>query len=117
MLHGTRTWLLQDEWGQILETHSVSAGLDYTAVGPEHAFLHDQGRVEFCDANDKEALAAFHLCSELEGILPALESSHALAWVVREGAALGKGATVLVNLSGRGDKDVRQIAALEGKLL
>ena len=117
VLHGTRTWLLQDEWGQILETHSVSAGLDYPAVGPEHAFLHDQGRVEFCDANDQEALAAFHLCSELEGILPALESSHALAWVVREGAALGKGATVLVNLSGRGDKDVRQIAALEGKLL
>ena len=117
VLHGTRTWLLQDEWGQVLETHSVSAGLDYPAVGPEHAFLRDQGRVEFCDANDKEALAAFHCCSELEGILPALESSHAIAWVLREGRALGTGTTVLVNLSGRGDKDVRQIAALEGKLL
>ncbi len=117
VLHGTRTWLLQDEWGQVLETHSVSAGLDYPAVGPEHAFLRDQGRVEFCDADDKEALAAFHCCSELEGILPALESSHAIAWVLREGEALGTGTTVLVNLSGRGDKDVRQIAALEGKLL
>jgi len=117
VLHGTRTWLLQDQWGQVLETHSVSAGLDYPAVGPEHAFLRDQGRVEFSDADDKEALAAFHCCSELEGILPALESSHAIAWVLREGEALGTGTTVLVNLSGRGDKDVRQIAALEGKLL
>ena len=117
VLHGTRTWLLQDEWGQILETHSVSAGLDYPAVGPEHAFLRDQGRVEFSAADDEEALAAFHRCSELEGILPALESSHALAWVLREGKALGADARVLVNLSGRGDKDVRQIAALEGKKL
>jgi tryptophan synthase beta chain len=117
VLHGTRTWLLQDEWGQILETHSVSAGLDYPAVGPEHAFLRDQGRVEFSAADDKEALAAFHRCSQLEGILPALESSHALAWVLREGQALGTGVRVLVNLSGRGDKDVRQIAAIEGQQL
>ena len=117
VLHGTRTWLLQDKWGQILETHSVSAGLDYPAVGPEHAFLRDQGRVEFSHADDKEALAGFHLCSRLEGILPALESSHALAWVLREGPALAADARVLINLSGRGDKDVRQIAALEGQEL
>jgi len=114
VLHGTRTWLLQDEWGQILETHSVAAGLDYPAVGPEHAWLRDQGRIEFSSADDDEALSAFHRCSELEGIIPALESSHALAWVVREAASLGSGTRVLVNLSGRGDKDVRQVAEIDG---
>ncbi|MBJ96051.1 MAG: tryptophan synthase subunit beta [Rickettsiales bacterium] len=117
VLHGTRTWLLQDEWGQILETHSVSAGLDYPAVGPEHAFLREQGRVEFSYATDQQALKAFRLCSELEGIIPALESSHALAWVLHECAAMKRDEVVLLNLSGRGDKDVAQVAALDGKRL
>jgi tryptophan synthase beta chain len=117
VLHGTRTWLLQDPWGQILETHSISAGLDYPAVGPEHAMLRDAGRVEFTSATDDEALVAFHRLSELEGIIPALESSHALAWVLREAAKLPPDQLVLVNLSGRGDKDVRQVAAREGVLL
>jgi tryptophan synthase beta chain len=114
VLHGTFTYLLQDTWGQVQETHSVSAGLDYPAVGPEHAMLHDEGRVEFSSARDDEALAAFHLLAEQEGIIPALESSHAVAWVVREAPHLPAGSRVLVNLSGRGDKDVRQVAAIEG---
>jgi len=114
ILHGTYTYLLQDGWGQVRETHSVSAGLDYPAVGPEHAMLYDAGRVEFSSAVDSEALAAFHLLSELEGIIPALESSHAVAWLVREAPGLERGLRILVNLSGRGDKDVRQVAALEG---
>ena len=105
MLHGTRTYLLQDADGNVLPTHSVSAGLDYPAVGPEHAWLRDEGRVRYDVASDDEALRAFHLLSEIEGIIPALESSHALAWVVREKASLG-GRLVLVNLSGRGDKDL-----------
>ncbi|MEE2828112.1 MAG: tryptophan synthase subunit beta, partial [Myxococcota bacterium] len=117
ILHGTHTWLLQDAWGQVRETHSVSAGLDYPAIGPEHAWLRDQGRVEFSSATDDEALSAFHRLSELEGIIPALESSHALAWVMREAGSLSEGTRVLVNLSGRGDKDVRQVAALEGVTL
>jgi tryptophan synthase beta subunit len=114
ILHGTKTWLLQDEWGQVLETHSVAAGLDYPAVGPEHAWLRDEGRIEFSQADDREALAAFHRCSTLEGILPALESSHALAWVMREAGSMDSGCRVLVNLSGRGDKDVRHVAQIEG---
>ncbi len=114
VLHGTRTYLLQDAWGQVLETHSVSAGLDYPAVGPEHAWLADQGRIEFTSANDEEALEAFHRLSELEGIIPALESSHAVAWVIRHAHALDADELVLVNLSGRGDKDVRQVASIEG---
>jgi tryptophan synthase beta chain len=105
VLQGTRTYLLQDEAGNVLPTHSVSAGLDYPAVGPEHALLHDEGRVEYHAASDVEALAAFHRLGETEGILPALESSHAVAWVLREAASL-RGQTVLVNLSGRGDKDL-----------
>jgi len=117
VLHGTYTYLLQDAWGQILETHSVSAGLDYPAVGPEHAMLYEAGRVEFSSANDDEALAAFHLLAELEGVIPALESSHAVAWVIREATELAPGTKVLLNLSGRGDKDVRQVAALEGVTL
>lgn len=117
ILHGTYTYLLQDAWGQILETHSVSAGLDYPAVGPEHAMLHEAGRVEFSSADDSEALAAFHRLAELEGIIPALESSHAVAWVIREAPGLAQGTKVLINLSGRGDKDVRQVAALEGVVL
>ena len=114
VLHGTRTWLLQDAWGMIRETHSVSAGLDYPAVGPEHAWLRDQGRVEFTSATDDEALAAFHRLAELEGIIPALESAHAVAWALREAGSLPREQAILLNLSGRGDKDVRQVAALEG---
>jgi tryptophan synthase beta chain len=105
VLQGTRTYLLQDAAGNVLPTHSVSAGLDYPAVGPEHALLHDEGRVEYHSVRDGEALAAFHLLAETEGIIPALESSHAVAWLVREAPKL-QGHTVLVNLSGRGDKDL-----------
>jgi len=105
VLHGTRTYLLQDDAGNVLPTHSVSAGLDYPAVGPEHALLHDAGRVRYESVRDHEALEAFHLLAATEGILPALESSHALAWVAREAGSL-RGRTVLVNLSGRGDKDL-----------
>ncbi|HVO11860.1 MAG TPA: tryptophan synthase subunit beta [Vicinamibacteria bacterium] len=105
VLQGTRTYLLQDEAGNVLPTHSVSAGLDYPAVGPEHALLHDQGRVEYACVADDEALAAFHRLARTEGILPALESAHALAWVVREAASL-RGEAVVLNLSGRGDKDL-----------
>jgi tryptophan synthase beta chain len=105
VLQGTRTYLLQDAAGNVLPTHSVSAGLDYPAVGPEHALLRDQGRVHYAAASDEEALAAFHLLAETEGILPALESAHALAWLVREAARLG-GKLVIANLSGRGDKDL-----------
>jgi len=105
VLHGTRTYLLQDDAGNILPTHSIAAGLDYPAVGPEHALLHDEGRVRYTSVRDEEALAAFHLLSELEGIIPALESAHALAWVIQQGAPLAD-KLVLVNLSGRGDKDL-----------
>jgi tryptophan synthase beta chain len=105
VLHGTRTYLLQDQAGNVSPTHSISAGLDYPAVGPEHAALHDSGRVRYSAASDAETLAAFHLLAGLEGILPALESAHALAWVIRERDVL-RGRTVLVNLSGRGDKDL-----------
>jgi tryptophan synthase beta chain len=110
VLQGTRTYLLQDPAGNVLPTHSVSAGLDYPAVGPEHALLHDEGRVEYRSVRDGEALAAFHLLGETEGILPALESAHAVAWLVREAAAL-RGQTVLVNMSGRGDKDLAIVLA------
>jgi tryptophan synthase beta chain len=105
VLHGTRTYLLQDEAGNVLPTHSISAGLDYPAVGPEHALLRDEGRVRYTAVGDDEALAAFPLLSELEGIIPALESAHAVAWVMKDAASLA-GKLVLVNLSGRGDKDL-----------
>ena len=105
VLHGTRTYLLQDEAGNVLPTHSVSAGLDYPAVGPEHALLHDEGRVRYATVRDDEALAAFHLLSETEGLIPALESAHALAWLAREALQVA-GQRVIVNLSGRGDKDL-----------
>jgi len=114
VLHGTRTLVLQDARGQIRETHSVSAGLDYPALGPEHAWLHDQGRVEYAHVDDAEALSAFALLAQREGILPALESSHAVAWVLREGARLGANTQVVVNLSGRGDKDVAEVLRLRG---
>lgn len=108
VLHGCHTWLLQDEDGQILHTHSVSAGLDYAAVGPEHAALHALGRARYVSATDVEALHAFSLLSRLEGIVPALESSHAVAWVVGQQEAL-RGKRVVINLSGRGDKDLESV--------
>jgi len=106
VLHGAFSYLLQDADGQVLPTHSVSAGLDYPGVGPEHAFLHDQGRAEYVAVTDTEALDAFHQCCRLEGIIPALESAHALAHAMRVAKELAKDQTVLVNLSGRGDKDL-----------
>ena len=112
VLHGTKSMVLQDEFGQIAETHSISAGLDYPSIGPEHAHLQQTGRVEYHDCSDELALEAFHKVSRLEGIIPALESSHALGWLLRNGASLGRGTNVVVNLSGRGDKDVPQIMAM-----
>jgi tryptophan synthase beta chain len=113
VLHGTRSMVLQDENGQIAETHSISAGLDYPSIGPEHAYLQQLGRVEYHDCGDALALEAFHKLSESEGIIPALESSHALGWLMRHGAAsIASDKVVVVNLSGRGDKDVPQVAAL-----
>ena len=113
MLQGTRTYLLQDEAGNVLPTHSISAGLDYPAVGPEHALLHDEQRVEYAWVGDDEALAAFHLLGETEGILPALESSHAVAWLLREAPGL-RDQLVVVNLSGRGDKDLGIVVSESG---
>ena len=115
VLHGTRTLVLQDERGMIRETHSVSAGLDYPALGPEHAWLADCGLAEYPSVTDAEALEAFQALSRLEGILPALESAHALAWVLREGRTLGAAARVVINLSGRGDKDVNEVLRVLGK--
>jgi tryptophan synthase beta chain len=111
VLQGTRSYLLQDEHGQIQLTHSVSAGLDYAAVGPEHAWLHDQGRVEYTYATDAAALEAFMKLARLEGIIPALESAHAVAEVIHRAPALPRDHVIIVNLSGRGDKDVAQVAA------
>ena len=113
VLHGTRTLVLQDDDGQIRGTHSISAGLDYPGVGPEHSYLHAIGRSEYPSVTDDEVLDAFELLARSEGIIPALESAHALAWVVREADSL-RGQTVLVNLSGRGDKDVEQVMGLRG---
>jgi tryptophan synthase beta chain len=110
VLQGTRSYILQDEFGQIQSTHSVSAGLDYAAVGPEHAWLRDQGRVEYGYATDDQALAAFMKLAKLEGIIPALESSHAVAACMERAPKLGTDGLVIVNLSGRGDKDVAQVA-------
>jgi tryptophan synthase beta chain len=114
VLHGNRTYVLCDEDGQIVETHSVSAGLDYPGVGPEHAFLKDVGRAEYVGVTDDEALGAFHQLARTEGILAALESSHAIAQALKIARELPKDAIVLCNLSGRGDKDVHTIAAREG---
>ncbi|HEY2323850.1 MAG TPA: tryptophan synthase subunit beta [Thermoanaerobaculia bacterium] len=115
VLHGTRSMILQDEFGQIATTHSISAGLDYPSIGPEHAHLQSTGRIEYHDCRDDLALEAFHRLSETEGIIPALESSHALGWLMRNGSSIGRNAIVIVNLSGRGDKDVPQVAALESR--
>ncbi|HMO01295.1 MAG TPA: tryptophan synthase subunit beta [Miltoncostaeaceae bacterium] len=114
VLHGTYSYLLQSADGQVTEPHSISAGLDYPGVGPEHSFLRDSGRVRYVSATDAEALRAFEQCCRAEGIIPALESSHALALIAREGAALGAGGPVLVCLSGRGDKDVDAVGAALG---
>ena len=114
VLHGNRTYLIQDENGQIIETHSVSAGLDYPGVGPEHAWLKDIGRASYAAVTDDEALDAFHTLCRYEGIMPALESSHALAYAARHAQTLGKDKLLLVNLSGRGDKDMATVAEMSG---
>ena len=114
VLHGNRTYLMQDENGQILETHSISAGLDYPGVGPEHAWLKDSGRAEYVAADDKEALEAFHALTRTEGIMPALESAHAVAYAMKLAPQLDKDAVLLVNLSGRGDKDMHTVAQASG---
>ena len=110
VLQGTKSYLLQDEYGQIAATHSVSAGLDYASVGPEHAFLHDRGRVQYTSVTDDEALAAFQTLSETEGIIPALESAHAIAQVIKTAPEMQPDSIIVVNLSGRGDKDVHTVA-------
>ncbi|TXH03595.1 MAG: tryptophan synthase subunit beta [Nevskiaceae bacterium] len=114
VLHGNRTYIMADENGQILPTHSISAGLDYPGVGPEHAWLKDIGRVHYVAATDDEALAAFHEVTRLEGIIPALETAHALAYAKKLAPQLGAGKSMVINLSGRGDKDIFTIARLEG---
>jgi tryptophan synthase beta chain len=114
VLHGNRTYLMEDADGQIIETHSISAGLDYPGVGPEHAWLKDTGRATYAAATDKEALQAFHDLTRIEGIIPALESSHALAYVRKVAPEMPRDDIVIVNLSGRGDKDIHTVAALEG---
>lgn len=114
VLHGNRTYLLQNEDGQILEGHSVSAGLDYPGVGPEHSWLKDSGRVEYVPILDDEALEAFQLCTRVEGIIPALESAHAIAQAVKMAPIMGKDQVMIVNLSGRGDKDVHTVGQLLG---
>ncbi len=114
VLHGNRTYVLCDDDGQITETHSISAGLDYPGVGPEHAFLADSGRASYVGITDTEAMEAFHRLTRVEGILPALESSHAVAQAIKLARELSPDKLVLCNLSGRGDKDVHTIAAREG---
>ena len=117
VLHGTMTYLLQNEDGQVNLTHSVSAGLDYAAIGPEHSYLYDAGRIQYTSATDEEALAAFDLLSREEGIIPALESAHAIAEVIKLAPSMKKRHIIVANLSGRGDKDVNQIARLKGVTL
>ncbi len=117
VLHGNRTYLIQDENGQIIDTHSISAGLDYPGVGPEHAWLKDIGRVEYVAVTDDEALSAFHALCRYEGIMPALESSHALAYAAKYAPTLDKDKLLLVNLSGRGDKDMSTVAQMSGLTL
>jgi tryptophan synthase beta chain len=114
VLHGNRTYVMQDENGQIQETHSISAGLDYPGVGPEHAWLKDSGRAQYVGITDQQALAAFHACCRTEGIMPALESSHALAYAVQLAPTLPEDKIILVNLSGRGDKDMHTVADFSG---
>ena len=117
VLHGNKTYLMQDADGRISDTHSVSAGLDYPGVGPEHSHLKDIGRAEYDAVTDEEALAAFRLLNRTEGIMPALETSHAVAWVAREARQFDAGQIVVINLSGRGDKDIQTVADLDGTTL
>lgn len=114
VLHGNRTYLMEDEYGQITETHCISAGLDYPGVGPEHAWLKDSGRAKYVSVTDTEALQAFHDLTRIEGIIPALESSHALAYAAKIAPKMNKDAIIVANLSGRGDKDIHTVAAHEG---
>jgi len=114
VLHGNRTYLMQDNDGQIIETHSVSAGLDYPGVGPEHAYLKDIGRVNYVAANDDEVLAAFRELTRVEGIMPALESSHALAYGRKLAQSMSPDQHIIINLSGRGDKDIHTVAGIDG---
>jgi tryptophan synthase beta chain len=114
VLHGNRTYLMADENGEIIETHSISAGLDYPAVGPEHSWLKDIGRAQYVSITDEEALAAFHQLTRVEGIIPALESSHAMAYATKLAKTMNKEQSILVCLSGRGDKDIFTIAKIEG---
>ncbi|MEW8681014.1 MAG: pyridoxal-phosphate dependent enzyme, partial [Candidatus Thiodiazotropha endolucinida] len=114
VLHGNRTYLMEDKDGQIIETHSISAGLDYPGVGPEHAWLKDSGRANYVAVTDDQALAAFHDLTRIEGIIPALESSHALAYAAKLATTMSPDQIILVNLSGRGDKDMHTVAAREG---
>jgi tryptophan synthase beta chain len=114
VLHGNRSYLMSDDDGQVMETHSVSAGLDYPGVGPEHSYLKDIGRATYAAATDDEAMAAFRMLNRQEGILPALETSHALAWVVENAPKMSADQTILVNLSGRGDKDILTVADIDG---
>jgi tryptophan synthase beta chain len=115
VLQGTRSYVLQDENGQISTTHSISAGLDYSAIGPEHAYLHDIGRIGYSFATDSEALESFELLARLEGIIPALESSHAIAEVIKTAPKMSRDDLIVVNLSGRGDKDVNTVAELKNR--
>jgi tryptophan synthase beta chain len=114
VLHGNRTYLLQTDDGQIIDAHSISAGLDYPGIGPEHAYLFDKKRVDYVAISDDEAIEAFHLLTRLEGIIPALESSHAIAHATKIAGTLPKDHLIVVNLSGRGDKDINTVAALQG---
>lgn len=114
VLHGNRTYLMEDDNGQILHTHSVSAGLDYPGVGPEHAWLKDLGRVNYVGIDDQEALAAFRMLTQVEGIMPALESSHAVAYACKLAKQMRSNETIIINLSGRGDKDIHTVAAIDG---
>ena len=114
VLHGNRTYLMEDANGQIIETHSISAGLDYPGVGPEHAWLKDTGRAQYVAITDSEALAAFHALTRTEGIIPALETSHALAYAAKLAPTMAKDRTIVINLSGRGDKDMHTVARLDG---
>ncbi len=114
ILHGNRTYLMEDENGQIIDTHSISAGLDYPGVGPEHSWLKDMGRVNYVAVTDDEAMDGFRALTQIEGIMPALETSHALAYAAKLAQDMDKDKTILVNLSGRGDKDILTVADIDG---
>ena len=117
MLHGNKTYLLQDDDGQITDAHSISAGLDYPGIGPEHSFLHDIGRAQYLSATDAEALEMFQLCAELEGIIPALEPAHAMARLPDVLREVGKDGIVVLNMCGRGDKDIFSVAEHLGRAI